>query len=131
MRRWSARFAPMARINEHYAKLPAGYLFPEIGRRVRAYQAAHPDANIIRLGIGDVTEPLVPAGTIAALATTCPSMELSVDTVGNDSPVGHAVRYPKVECGITVMFNEYACAVEGTLQPLVGSGRTRVDPPAR
>ena len=35
----------MARINEHYAKLPASYLFPEIGRRVRAYQAAHPDAR--------------------------------------------------------------------------------------
>jgi LL-diaminopimelate aminotransferase len=51
----------MARINEHYAKLPAGYLFPEIGRRVRAYQAAHPDAKVIRLGIGDVTEPLAPA----------------------------------------------------------------------
>ncbi|HEX3759713.1 MAG TPA: LL-diaminopimelate aminotransferase [Kofleriaceae bacterium] len=51
----------MARINEHYAKLPASYLFPEIGRRVRAYQAAHPDAQVIRLGIGDVTEPLAPA----------------------------------------------------------------------
>jgi LL-diaminopimelate aminotransferase len=51
----------MARINEHYAKLPASYLFPEIGRRVRAYQAAHPDAKVIRLGIGDVTEPLAPA----------------------------------------------------------------------
>jgi LL-diaminopimelate aminotransferase len=49
------------RINEHFAKLPAGYLFPEIGRRVRAYQAAHPDAKVIRLGIGDVTEPLAPA----------------------------------------------------------------------
>jgi LL-diaminopimelate aminotransferase len=49
------------RINEHYAKLPASYLFPEIGRRVRAYQASHPDAKVIRLGIGDVTEPLAPA----------------------------------------------------------------------
>src|SRR5688572_19990198 len=51
----------MARIHEHYAKLPASYLFPEIGRRVRAYQAEHPDAKVIRLGIGDVTEPLAPA----------------------------------------------------------------------
>jgi LL-diaminopimelate aminotransferase len=49
------------RINEHYRKLKAGYLFPEIGRRVRAFQAAHPDAAVIKLGIGDVTEPLVPA----------------------------------------------------------------------
>ncbi len=51
----------MARINENYRKLRAGYLFPEIGRRVRAYAEANPDAPIIRLGIGDVTEPLVPA----------------------------------------------------------------------
>jgi LL-diaminopimelate aminotransferase len=51
----------MAKVNEHYQKLPAGYLFPEIGRRVRAYQAQHPDHQVIRLGIGDVTEPLAPA----------------------------------------------------------------------
>ena len=56
----SSTFAPV-RINEHYAKLPASYLFPEIGRRVRAFAAAHPDAKVIRLGIGDVTEPLAPA----------------------------------------------------------------------
>jgi len=49
------------RINEHYQKLKAGYLFPEIGRRVRAFAAEHPDAKIIRMGIGDVTEPLAPA----------------------------------------------------------------------
>ena len=48
----------MARINEHYAKLPASYLFPEIGRRVRAFAAAHPAARVIRLGIGDVTGAL-------------------------------------------------------------------------
>ncbi len=51
----------MAYLNEHYQKLKAGYLFPEIGRRVRAFAAANPDAKIIRLGIGDVTEPLAPA----------------------------------------------------------------------
>jgi LL-diaminopimelate aminotransferase len=51
----------MALINENYRKLQAGYLFPEIGRRVRAFSEAHPDAQIIRLGIGDVTLPLVPA----------------------------------------------------------------------
>jgi LL-diaminopimelate aminotransferase len=51
----------MARINEHYRKLQAGYLFPEIARRVRAFEMANPDARIIRLGIGDVTEPLAPA----------------------------------------------------------------------
>jgi LL-diaminopimelate aminotransferase len=51
----------MARINDHYRKLAAGYLFPEIGRRVRAFAEAHPEAAIIRLGIGDVTLPIVPA----------------------------------------------------------------------
>jgi len=51
----------MTLINEHYLKLKAGYLFPEIGRRVRAFQQEQPDAPIIKLGIGDVTEPLPPA----------------------------------------------------------------------
>ena len=51
----------MARINENYLKLQAGYLFPEIGRRVRAYCEANPDANVIKMGIGDVTQPLIPA----------------------------------------------------------------------
>lgn len=45
-------------VNENYLKLKAGYLFPEIARRVKAFAAANPDAQIIRLGIGDVTEPL-------------------------------------------------------------------------
>ena len=48
----------MARINDNYLKLKAGYLFPEIGRRVREFSAANPQAKIIRLGIGDVTRPL-------------------------------------------------------------------------
>jgi LL-diaminopimelate aminotransferase len=51
----------MARINDNFLKLKAGYLFPEIARRVNAFAAEHPDAKIIRLGIGDVTEPLPPA----------------------------------------------------------------------
>ena len=50
----------MAYLNEHYFKLKAGYLFPEIARRVKAFSEANPDAakKIIRCGIGDVTEPL-------------------------------------------------------------------------
>jgi LL-diaminopimelate aminotransferase len=51
----------MAKINDNYLKLKAGYLFPEIGRRVREFSAANPDARVIRLGIGDVTRPLAPA----------------------------------------------------------------------
>ncbi|MBW8015648.1 MAG: LL-diaminopimelate aminotransferase [Planctomycetes bacterium] len=51
----------MITINENFMKLQAGYLFPEIGRRVGAFAAENPDAAIIKLGIGDVTEPLAPA----------------------------------------------------------------------
>ena len=51
----------MARINDNYLKLKAGYLFPEINRRVKAFAAGNPSAKIIRMGIGDVTEPLPPA----------------------------------------------------------------------
>lgn len=57
---------PMPRINPHYQKLRAGYLFPEIGKRVRGFAAAHPEARIIRLGIGDVVLPL-PAPIVEAL----------------------------------------------------------------
>ena len=58
----------MSYLNDNYLKLKAGYLFPEIGRRVKAFCDANPDAakRVIRCGIGDVTEPLTPA-VIAAL----------------------------------------------------------------
>jgi LL-diaminopimelate aminotransferase len=63
----------MARINDHYLKLKAGYLFPEIARRVTAFCEANPDANVIRLGIGDVTEPLPPA-IVAAMHSAVDEM---------------------------------------------------------
>ena len=58
----------MAQINSNFLKLKAGYLFPEIARRVKAFSDANPDlaAKIIRCGIGDVTEPL-PAAVRAAM----------------------------------------------------------------
>jgi LL-diaminopimelate aminotransferase len=51
----------MAQINENYLRLPGAYLFSEIARKIGKYKAENPDADIIRLGIGDVTRPLVPA----------------------------------------------------------------------
>jgi LL-diaminopimelate aminotransferase len=60
----------MLRINEHYTKLKASYLFSDIAKRVAAYTAAHPDQPVIRLGIGDVTEPLPPACLDALHAAT-------------------------------------------------------------
>lgn len=50
----------MFKINENYLKLPGSYLFSTIAKKVNAYQAANPDKEIIRLGIGDVTLPLSP-----------------------------------------------------------------------
>lgn len=58
----------MAKINPAYSRLSAGYLFPEIARRTREFQAANPDAKILRLGIGDTTEALPPAA-IDGMAT--------------------------------------------------------------
>src|SRR6186713_339984 len=58
----------MALLNENYLKLKAGYLFPEIGRRVKAFCETNPEAakRLIRCGIGDVTEPL-PSAVVAAM----------------------------------------------------------------
>ena len=65
----------MVRINDNYLKLKAGYLFPEIARRVRAFAEANPDAPIIKLGIGDVTEPLPEA--------CCTAMIKAVEDMGD------------------------------------------------
>lgn len=51
----------MLKVNDNYLKLPGSYLFSTIGKKVAAYSNAHPEAKIIRLGIGDVTQPLAPA----------------------------------------------------------------------
>lgn len=51
----------MYKINDNYLKLPGSYLFSTIGKKVAAYTAEHPEKSIIRLGIGDVTQPLAPA----------------------------------------------------------------------
>lgn len=51
----------MFKINTNYQKLPGSYLFSTIGKKVRAYQAEHPEKKVISLGIGDVTQPLAPA----------------------------------------------------------------------
>ena len=63
----------MTQINQNFLKLPGSYLFSEIARRVSAYTSAHPEAKMIRLGIGDVTRPLVPA-VIAAMHSAVDEM---------------------------------------------------------
>lgn len=51
----------MFHVNQEYLKLPGSYLFSTTGRKIREYEAAHPDQKVIRLSIGDVTQPLAPA----------------------------------------------------------------------
>ena len=51
----------MALVNEHFLKLPNNYLFADIAKKVNAFKATHPKADVISLGIGDVTQPLAPA----------------------------------------------------------------------
>ncbi len=65
--------AAVVQINGNYLKLKAGYLFPEIARRVKAFAEAHPEAQLIRLGIGDVTEPL-PLACREAMKTAIDAM---------------------------------------------------------
>lgn len=63
----------MVKINENFAKMPASYLFAEIARRVSAFESAHKNADIIRLGIGDVTLPL-PAACVKAMQKAAAEM---------------------------------------------------------
>lgn len=63
----------MAKINQNFLKLPGGYLFPEIGRRVRTFSAENPPMPLIRLGIGDVTLPLAPV-VVEAMAKATAEM---------------------------------------------------------
>lgn len=67
----------MAHVNENFLKLPGSYLFSDIAKKVKAYQEAHPDKRLIRLGIGDVTRPL-PQASIEA-------MHRAVDEMANKS----------------------------------------------
>jgi LL-diaminopimelate aminotransferase len=79
----------MIRINENYTKLAASYLFADIARRVNAYTAAHPDRPVIRLGIGDVTEPL-PAACVEALHAATDEMAQRATFKGYGPEQGYA-----------------------------------------
>lgn len=65
----------MAKINENYQKLPGSYLFSTIAQKVSEYQKLHPEKEIIRLGIGDVTKPLTPS--------VLDALHHAVDEMGN------------------------------------------------
>ena len=81
----------MARINEHFLKLSAGYFFPEIARRVNAFTAERPDLakRIVRCGVGDVTEPL-PEVAIRALHEGVDDLATRDRFQGYGPATGHA-----------------------------------------
>lgn len=79
----------MFHINENYQKLPGSYLFSTIGKKVNAYQEANPDKEIIRLGIGDVTQPIAPA-IIEAMHKAVDEMEHAETFHGYAPDLGYA-----------------------------------------
>jgi LL-diaminopimelate aminotransferase len=79
----------MAKINPNYQKLPGSYLFSEIARRTSAYSQAHPEAKLIKMGIGDVTRPLVPS-VIAAMHEAVEEMSHAESFKGYGPEQGYA-----------------------------------------
>ncbi len=79
----------MVRINENYLKLPGSYLFSTIGKKVEAFTKANPDRKIIRLGIGDVTQPIAPA-LIEALHSAVEEMGRSETFHGYAPDLGYS-----------------------------------------
>ena len=74
----------MYKINPHYAKLQGSYLFSAVAQKQHAFSEAHPDREVIRLSIGDVTQPLAPA-VIAALHD-------AVDQIARTAAEDHGLR---------------------------------------
>jgi LL-diaminopimelate aminotransferase len=112
----------MAKINENFMKLEAGYLFPEIGRRIRAFKAKNPGADVISMGIGDVTQPLAPS-VIEAMKKAVEQMSRQETFRGyNDSGVGYEfLREAIIE-------NDYrACGVELEIDEIFVSDGAKSD----
>lgn len=78
----------MVKVNDNYLKLPGSYLFSTIGKKVAAFQAANPDKKVIRLGIGDVTQPLAPA-IIEALHNAVDEMAVKETFQGYPPELGY------------------------------------------
>ena len=83
----------MYKINTNYQKLPGSYLFSNIAKKVSAFTEAHPDADIIRLGIGDVTQPIAPA--------IIEAMHKAVDEMGNAATFHAMLRiWVMISCAV-------------------------------
>src|SRR5438093_12725816 len=99
----------MTHVNEHFLKLKSSYLFSEIARRVRAFTEARPHAQVIRLGIGDVTRPLAPA-VVQALHEAAEEMGREATFLG----YGPETVYPL----LTKLLSAHDCSTPGdTVEP--------------
>ncbi len=100
----------MATINDNYLKLKAGYLFPEIARRVNTFAEGNPEAQIIKLGIGDVTEPLPEA--------CCKAMVKAVEEMGDRATFkgyGPEQGYPWLREKIAIQdFQSRGCEIDAS-----------------
>ena len=98
-------------VNPHFEKLPGSYLFAEVARRVKEFQAQNPKADVLKLGIGDVTRPLAPA-VVAAMKQAADEM-LSLDTMrgygpdfGYDFLVNAILAHDYTTRGVELEFDE-------------------------
>ena len=124
----------MARINANYGKLPGSYLFSEVGRRVREYKAAHPEAEVISLGIGDVTLPIAPA-VIGAMHRAVDEMGSAESFHGYAPDLGYPFLREKIAekdymergCGISpdeIFVSDGAKCDCGNIQEIFGTDNT-------
>ena len=124
----------MAQINDNFLKLKAGYLFPEIARRVNAFVQANPDVPIIKLGIGDVTEPL-PSAIVNAILQAVNEMSVRETFKGYGPEQGydflrnaiceHDYRSRGVDISADEIFvSDGSKCDSGNLLDIFGSGNT-------
>lgn len=96
----------MAKCNPNYGKLAAGYLFPEIGRRVKAFTASNPGVKVMRLGVGDTTQPLEPS-IVAAMHAAVDGLSREDTYSGYGDEQGNAA----LRAAIAAWYGERGAAV--------------------
>ena len=109
----------MALVNDHFLKLPSNYLFADIAKKVNAFKATHPNAHVISLGIGDVTQPLAPA-VIEAIHKAADEMAVQATFRGYGPEQGYDFLPRGIHLDINEIFvNDGAKSDTGNIQELV------------
>ena len=112
----------MAKLNENFFNLKKNYLFIDIGKRVKAYSAAHPEANLIRMGIGDVTQPLAPV-VVDAMVKAAKEMGVKETFRGyEDSGAG----YDFLRDAVSNYYKSFGADVDPAVIHIFGEGNTVV-----